>query len=161
MPLSVNLEVYLELLKQSHQVVQMLWQGQVESFLLNICEFLFVFFGSLFNKLLLLRSLNSMVHHLCSLKHFIRSIRLILNVCLVFKHYRGVLLLEVQVFLDFLMIHHLAELHSLAVRVWRIHGTEELWLSIVFKAVLVLPLALIAYQDELLMLICVSCLLLM
>ena len=77
-PRSIDLEVDLELLKQPHQVVQMLRQRQVDHSLLNILEILLVFFGLLFLKqlllmlmLLLLHSLESLVNnHLCSLDHF-------------------------------------------------------------------------------------------
>ena len=81
-PLSVDLEVDLKLLKESHQVVQMVRQWQVENFLLNISELLLVICGLLASNLLLLCNRNSFFYHLCSLDHFVRSGRLICNSCL-------------------------------------------------------------------------------
>ena len=82
-PLSIDLEVDLELLKQPHQVVQVLWKWQVENLLLDVSELLLVISDFLVSDLLLHCSWDPFFGHLCSLDHFVRSRRLICNGCLV------------------------------------------------------------------------------
>ena len=64
---------------------------------------------------------------------------------------------------DFLLGNHFFELLSFVLRVWRVHGAEELGLSVVIKAVLVVFLLAIMIwdQDELFMLFEVICRLLL